>query len=245
MRHSHRPYRLELFLRWCSAAYMRHFLAPAFASIGEGLQVTGPRNVHVRGDKIHLGRFVEIHTFPGLPARLATYTHPAEGEAAPLQGEIHIGDYALLMPDLTMIAAKKITVGANCMIASGCYISDADWHGLFDRITPPGASAAIRLGDNVWIGQGCKIGKGVEIGDNSVVGAGSVVTKSLPANVIAAGAPAKPIRDLPTRRRFRRRAELFAAKDHHARQRWLLHEAHKHNGWLRWLRVCLWPTRRD
>ena len=36
--------------------------------------------------------------------------------------------------------------------------------------------------------------KGVKIGDNTVVGAGSVVTSTLPANVIAAGNPAKVIR---------------------------------------------------
>ena len=62
--------------------------------------------------------------------------------------------------------------------------------------------------------------------------------------LIAAGVPAKPIRDLPPRR-FRRRAELFAAKDHAARQRWLRWQAHKDNGWLRWLRTMIWPTKRD
>ena len=242
MRRSHRPYRIAVFLDWWSRAWMRRYLAPAFSSIGEGLSVTGPRRVHVYGDQIHLGKHVEIHTLPQAPVRIATYAQA--GPDTPIQGEIHIGDYALLMPDLTMIAARKIVIGANCMIASGCYISDADWHGLYDRITPPGAAAAIRLGDNVWIGQGCKIGKGVEIGDNSVIGAGSVVAASIPPNVIAAGVPAKPIRDLPPRR-FRRRAELFAAKDHAARQRWLRWQAHKDNGWLRWLRTIIWPTKRD
>lgn len=38
--------------------------------------------------------------------------------------------------------------------------------------------------------------KGVTIGENTVVGAGSLVTRSLPANVIAAGTPAIVVRQL-------------------------------------------------
>jgi maltose O-acetyltransferase len=38
--------------------------------------------------------------------------------------------------------------------------------------------------------------KGVTIGDNTVVAAGAVVTKSLPANVMAAGVPANVIRKI-------------------------------------------------
>ena len=38
--------------------------------------------------------------------------------------------------------------------------------------------------------------KGATIGDNSVVGNGSIVSKSIPANVVAAGIPAKVIREL-------------------------------------------------
>jgi maltose O-acetyltransferase len=37
---------------------------------------------------------------------------------------------------------------------------------------------------------------GVTIGDNAVIGAGAVVTKDVPANVLALGNPARPVRDL-------------------------------------------------
>ena len=40
---------------------------------------------------------------------------------------------------------------------------------------------------------------GVTIGDNSVIGAGSVVSKDIPANVIAFGAPCKVIREFNER----------------------------------------------
>ena len=56
--------------------------------------------------------------------------------------------------------------------------------------------APVVIEDNVFIGARCIILKGVTIGENSVVGAGSVVTKSIPANEIWAGNPAKFIRKI-------------------------------------------------
>jgi maltose O-acetyltransferase len=52
----------------------------------------------------------------------------------------------------------------------------------------------ITIGDNVWLGGGVIVLPGVTIGENTVVGAGSVVTADLPANVVAAGGPARVIR---------------------------------------------------
>ena len=56
-------------------------------------------------------------------------------------------------------------------------------------------SFPVTIGNNVWIGLGAIILPGVTIGDNSVIGAGSVVTRDIPANVIAYGAPCKVIRE--------------------------------------------------
>lgn len=52
------------------------------------------------------------------------------------------------------------------------------------------------IGSNVWLGSRVMVFKGVTIGENTVVAAGSVVTKSLPANVIAAGVPERVIREI-------------------------------------------------
>jgi acetyltransferase-like isoleucine patch superfamily enzyme len=53
--------------------------------------------------------------------------------------------------------------------------------------------ADVVIGADVWLGVRVTVLPGVTIGDGAVVGAGSVVTKSLPANCIAGGVPAKVI----------------------------------------------------
>jgi acetyltransferase-like isoleucine patch superfamily enzyme len=55
----------------------------------------------------------------------------------------------------------------------------------------------IIIEDNVMIGMGTTIMPGVTIGRGSIIGAGSVVTKSIPEYVIAAGVPAKIIKEIP------------------------------------------------
>ena len=57
-------------------------------------------------------------------------------------------------------------------------------------------SAPVTIGDDVWIGANCIILKGVTIGARSVIGAGSVVTKSIPADCIAAGNPCRIVKSL-------------------------------------------------
>ena len=94
------------------------------------------------------------------------------------------------------MAAEKIQIGDACMIAHGVYISDADWHGIYDRAQPVGITKPIHIKDNVWIGDSAIICKGVTIGKNSIIGAGSVVTKDIPENSIYAGNPAKFIKNL-------------------------------------------------
>jgi len=49
----------------------------------------------------------------------------------------------------------------------------------------------IKIGDNVWIGSNATILQGVTIGDGAIIGAGAIVTKDIPKNTIAVGAPAK------------------------------------------------------
>ena len=58
------------------------------------------------------------------------------------------------------------------------------------------ARGPVKIGSNCWFGVNCVVTGGVEIGDRCVVGANSVVTQDLPPGVVAAGAPAKVIKEI-------------------------------------------------
>lgn len=53
--------------------------------------------------------------------------------------------------------------------------------------------APVTIGNNVFIGVNSIIMPGVNIGNNVIIGAGSIVTKSVPANSVAVGNPARVI----------------------------------------------------
>jgi len=96
-----------------------------------------------------------------------------------------------------IVACDRIEIGAGTAI--GEYVSIRDQNHKFAGsavgIQNQGYYAeAIVIGKNVWIGRGCFIGPGVHVGEGAVIGANSVVVKSIPSNVVAAGAPAKVIR---------------------------------------------------
>ncbi|WHI46365.1 acyltransferase [Microbulbifer sp. VAAF005] len=152
----------------------------------------------------------------------------------------------MISPGVRISAAQSIEIGDACMIAANVYISDSDWHGLYNRTRPFRCTSPVRLGNNVWIGDSATICKGVTIGDNSVVGAGSIVTKDVPANTVVAGNPAKPIKSINPKRRMITREALFADA---FRQAHNLDELDKMmlggNTLLGWLRSVFFPRRSD
>lgn len=101
-----------------------------------------------------------------------------------------------------LISHCDITIGNNVKIGGGTCVYTTDFHSL-DASIRSGEddikyrrSDPVEIKDNVFIGAKCIILKGVTIGENSIVGAGSVVTKSIPANQIWGGNPAKYIKDI-------------------------------------------------
>ena len=91
---------------------------------------------------------------------------------------------------------RRIEIGCDCLIASGCKFIDHD-HDLVCGEGPmhslAGTEAEIVLEPDVWLGVNVVVLKGVTIGEGAVVGAGAVVTKSIPAHEIWAGIPARKI----------------------------------------------------
>jgi NDP-sugar pyrophosphorylase family protein len=55
------------------------------------------------------------------------------------------------------------------------------------------SSGKVTIGSNIYFGTNVVVLKGVSIGDNCIIGAGSVVSKSIPANSVAVGFPAKVV----------------------------------------------------
>lgn len=119
-------------------------------------------------------------------------------------GRITLGENCLIGDYVHIAAAESVSLGNNCLLASKIFISDLS-HGVYgdsdeqsNPLDPPKDrplhANPVYIGDNVWIGEGVSVLGGVSIGEGSIIGANSVVTKSIPANSIACGAPAKVIK---------------------------------------------------
>ncbi|MGH2952821.1 MAG: acyltransferase [Solirubrobacterales bacterium] len=120
------------------------------------------------------------------------------------EARIEIGQGCFLNRGTMLAAIERIEIGDHVMFANGCFVGDAD-HRYDDPDVPVTwqgfvARGPVRIGDNVWFGVNCVVTGGVEIGDRAVIGANSVVTQSIPPNAIAAGAPAKVLREIEFRR---------------------------------------------
>ncbi len=110
---------------------------------------------------------------------------------------ISIGDNFYANFDCVMLDGGGIEIGNNVLFGPrvGIYTSN---HAIdaTERVNGACYAKPVKIGNNVWIGGGVQINQGITIGDNTIIGSGSVVTKSIPANVIAAGVPCKVIREI-------------------------------------------------
>jgi acetyltransferase-like isoleucine patch superfamily enzyme len=119
------------------------------------------------------------------------------------KARITIGEGCFLNRNTMLAALERVEIGDHVMFANNCFVSDAN-HRYDDPnvpVTMQGFSSEgpVRIGSNCWFGVGCVVTSGVQIGERCVVGANSVVTHDLAGGVIAAGAPAKVIREIEFR----------------------------------------------
>lgn len=110
---------------------------------------------------------------------------------------------------------RNIVVGENVFINQNCTFMDRGGITLEDRVliaprvnlitinhilAPQSRrdteSRPIHICKNVWLGTGVTVMPGVTVGENTIIAAGSVVTKDIPPGVIAAGIPAKIIKEI-------------------------------------------------
>ncbi len=110
---------------------------------------------------------------------------------------VHFGNYCYANFNLTLVDDAEIFVGDCVKFGPNCILVTAN-HPLSAKVRNKGLqyNLPIHIGNNCWFGCNVIVLSGVNVGDNCVIGAGSIVTKDIPSNSLALGAPAKVIRSI-------------------------------------------------
>lgn len=240
MRQDRRPYYVKKAYLSFRGWYTNHFMAPKCDALGDFHAFMKPWYTLISGPNIRIGQCATIISEPDQRTRICVWGHE------PGEGRINIGDYVLISPGCRISACDDITIGDSVMMANGVYITDSDWHGIYDRVERPKAKMPVTIKDNVWLGDNCTVLKGVTIGENSIVAAQAVVTRDVPANVVVAGNPAKVVKELEPDKGFRVRGDFY--KDPQGLETWykkIDYMVLKDNSLVNWLRAVICPNRQD
>jgi acetyltransferase-like isoleucine patch superfamily enzyme len=146
------------------------------------------------------GNVLEALRAGRLTVGAGTLLEPGVWLTAPGAARISIGEGCFLNLGVMVAATELVEIGSHCMFANGCFVTDANhrfddpdrpvtWQGFSSR-------GPTRIGDNTWCGANVVITSGVTVGERCVIGANSVVTTDLPPFSIAAGAPARVLRQV-------------------------------------------------
>ena len=116
---------------------------------------------------------------------------------------ITIGNNCAIRENSHITAINSITIGDNLLTGTNVLITDNS-HGQSTREhmcipyyeRPMYSKGPVVIGNNVWLGNNVCVMPGVTIGDGAIIGANSVVTHDIPAYSVAAGIPAKVVKQL-------------------------------------------------
>jgi acetyltransferase-like isoleucine patch superfamily enzyme len=106
---------------------------------------------------------------------------------------LQIGEYGSIGDRTQIHCGNRVEIGNYVLISWDVNIIEYDYHAPGGGLPEP---LPIIIEEEAWIGARCIITKGVTIGKGSIIGAGSVVTKSIPPYSLAAGNPAKVIKQV-------------------------------------------------
>lgn len=179
-----------------------HKTLPHFANNPKKLRIDLPRRI-MNPERIYFGNNV----FIGPGSLLFAMTHyptvsmQPPDKKLPVQNfdsKITIGNNVTSTEGLQIAACSEVSIGDDVMFASNVHINDG-MHGYEHADEPYKYQkmfriAPIKIKRGCWIGQNVVILPGVEIGEFTIIGANSVVTRSLPKQSIAVGAPAKAVK---------------------------------------------------
>jgi hypothetical protein len=134
-----RPYYIKkIWYRWLHL-YIKYKLAPQFASLGDHPFITKPWHIELFGEPITVGNNITLLGCADRRTRLTVWSGKKD-----IKG-IRIGDHVLISPGVRISAANDISIADSCMLASNVYITDSDWHGIYDRSLPPDGTSYVRI----------------------------------------------------------------------------------------------------
>lgn len=110
---------------------------------------------------------------------------------------VHFGTGVYVNSNVTLIDDGHIYIGNRVLLGPNVIVVTANHplEPLLRRLEMQ-YNRDVRIEENVWVGAGSILLPGVTIGKNSVIGAGAVVTRDIPENVLAAGTPARVIKEI-------------------------------------------------
>ena len=163
---------------------------------GKNLQIPGKVSWLIRGARITIGDNFYLSSGNGvnpIASNLSADVYVEPGAALTIGNNVGMSSTRLWIHE-------SARIGNNVKIGGCVLITDTDAHPMdymARRSSNEGTkSAPVVIEDDVWVGAHCIILKGVTIGARSIIGAGSVVTKSIPADCVAAGNPCRVIKNL-------------------------------------------------
>jgi acetyltransferase-like isoleucine patch superfamily enzyme len=109
-------------------------------------------------------------------------------------GKIHFGKFSGVQHYSIIYGHGGLEIGNNVRIAAHCVIIPSN-HSTALRGVPihkqPEIKRGIKIGNDVWIGAGCRILDGVVIEDGAVIAAGAVVNRDVLKESVVGGVPAR------------------------------------------------------
>lgn len=162
--------------------------APGFSAFGDGSRILLPTRLS-GAQHISVGKKVLI----GAGSWLIVPEQRQEGPNIVLHDRVR-------MNTTSISAVARVEIEEGVAIARGCYISDHS-HSFDDPSIPIrdqgiGRVAPVLIERGAWLGQNVVVLPGVTIGAGSVIGANSVVRTDVPPRTVAAGVPARVLREL-------------------------------------------------